>query len=73
MQEYSRSLIEEYCMEHNSAKSRRLQKLVRLSYDPSAEGTDADEHSCQSGNHSGIIRILFQYYPDAEAAGTGTD
>ena len=42
MQEYSRILIEEYCMEHNSAKSKRLQKLVELSYDISAEGTDAD-------------------------------
>ena len=42
MQEYSRILIEEYCMEHDSAKSRRLQKLVELSYDLSAEGRDAD-------------------------------
>ena len=32
-----------------------------------------NEYSCQSGNHSDIIRISFQYYPDAEAAGTGTD
>ena len=31
------------------------------------------EYSCQSGNHSDIIRISLQYYPDAEAAGTGTD
>ena len=30
MQEYSRILIEEYCMTHNSAKSRRLQKLVKI-------------------------------------------
>lgn len=42
MREYSRILIEEYCMEHDSAKSRRLQKLVELSYDVAAEGTDAD-------------------------------
>ena len=42
MQEYSRILIEEYCDKHNSAKSRRLQKLVKLSYDLSAEGTEAD-------------------------------
>lgn len=41
MREYSRILIEEYCMEHDSAKSRRLQKLVELSYDVAAEGTDA--------------------------------
>jgi hypothetical protein len=42
MQEYSRILIEEYCMEHNSAKSRRLEKLVRLSNDLYAEATDSD-------------------------------
>ena len=42
MQEYSRILIEEYCLTHNSAKSKRLQKLVELSYDPGAEATDAD-------------------------------
>ena len=42
MQEYSRILIERYCMEHNSAKSRRLQKLVEMSYDLSAVGTDSD-------------------------------
>ncbi len=42
MQEYSRILIEEYCMGHNSAKSKRLQKLVELSYDLAAEGTEAD-------------------------------
>ena len=28
MDEYSRILIEQYCMDHSSAKSRRLQKLV---------------------------------------------
>ena len=42
MQEYSRIPIERYCMEHNSAKSRRLQKLVEMSYDLSAVGTDLD-------------------------------
>lgn len=42
MQEYSRILIERYCMEHNSAKSRRLRKLVEMSYDLSAVGTDSD-------------------------------
>ncbi|MFR5243669.1 MAG: hypothetical protein ACLTFJ_02415 [Clostridium sp.] len=42
MQEYSRILIERYCMEHNSAKSRRLQKLVEMSYDLSAVGTDSE-------------------------------
>ena len=29
-------------MEHNSTKSRRLEKLVEMSYDIAAEGTDAD-------------------------------
>ena len=42
MPEYSRILIEEYCMKHNSAKSRRLRKLVEMSYDLAAEGTDSD-------------------------------
>ena len=42
MNEYSRILIEEYCMTHNSAKSRRLAKLVAKSYDLSAEGTDSE-------------------------------
>lgn len=42
MQEYSRMLIEEYCMGHNSAKSRRLGKIVEMSYNSSAIGTDSD-------------------------------
>ncbi len=42
MQEYSRILIEDYCMSHDSAKSRRLEKLVKMSYDMYAEGTDSD-------------------------------
>ena len=42
MQEYSRILIEEYCMTHNSAKSRRLQKLVKMSYDMYAEGNESE-------------------------------
>ena len=42
MQEYSRIVIEEYCSTHNSAKSKRLEKLVEMSYDMSAEGTDDD-------------------------------
>ena len=42
MLEYSRILIEEYCMNHTSAKSKRLQKLVNKSYDLNAEYTDAD-------------------------------
>lgn len=42
MDEYSRILIEQYCMQTNSAKSRRLEKLVRKSYDINAEYTDSD-------------------------------
>lgn len=42
MQEYSRILIEEYCMNHNSVKSRHLAKLVKMSYDLYAEATDED-------------------------------
>ncbi len=42
MREMSRILIEEYCWSHNTAKSRRLQELVELSYDITAEGTDDD-------------------------------
>ena len=42
MEEMSRILIEEYCWTRDTAKSRRLQKLVELSYDITAEGTDDD-------------------------------
>lgn len=42
MQEYSRILIEEYCMNHNSVKGRHLAKLVKMSYDLYAEATDED-------------------------------
>lgn len=40
--EYSRILIEEYCMKHNSAKSKRLYKLVQKSYDINVEFTEGD-------------------------------
>ena len=42
MEEHSRILIEDYCFKHNSAKSRRLWKLVQLSYDLSAVASDSD-------------------------------
>lgn len=42
MNEYSRIVIEEYCMTHNTQKSTRLFRLVQMSYDLSAEGSDAD-------------------------------
>lgn len=40
MNEYSRIQIEEYCREHNSKKSRRLQELVDSSYNLESEPTD---------------------------------
>ena len=40
MEEISRIIIEEYCISHNTAKSRRLQDLVEMSYDVSVEGTE---------------------------------
>ena len=42
MDEYSRIIIEQYCATHKSAKSRRIAKLLEMSYDPSSIGTDAD-------------------------------
>lgn len=42
MNEYSRILIEQYCMEHNSRKSRRLARLVNMSYDIEAVASDSD-------------------------------
>lgn len=42
MQEYSRILIEDYCMKHDSAKSRRLERLVKMSYNMYSDGTDED-------------------------------
>lgn len=42
MDEYSRILIEQYCMSHNSAKSRRLMKLLEKSYDMCEEMTDSE-------------------------------
>ena len=42
MNEYSRILIEKYCMEHNSRKSRRLARLVDMSYDIEAVASDSD-------------------------------
>ena len=42
MDEYSRIVIERYCMESNSTKSLRLRKLLQLSYDIEAIPTDDD-------------------------------
>ena len=42
MQEYSRMIIEVYCSRHNSAKSKRISKLVDMSYDVGAMISDGD-------------------------------
>lgn len=42
MHEYSRILIEEYCFTHKTKKAEILSRLVEMSYDLSAEDTDAD-------------------------------
>ena len=39
MPEYSRMLIEQYCAAN---RKRKLARLVKLSYDPGADVTDAD-------------------------------
>ena len=39
MDEYSRIILEHYC---TAKKKRKLARLVRLSYDPGADVTDAD-------------------------------
>lgn len=44
MEECSRILIEEYCENHDTAKSRRLKKLVDMSYDYIMGGTDSDAY-----------------------------
>lgn len=42
MNEYSRTLIEQYFWSHNSKKSHHLEKLVDMSYDPGCMPTDDD-------------------------------
>lgn len=42
MHEYSRILIEEYCFTHKTKKAEILSRLVEMSYDLSAVGSDAD-------------------------------
>lgn len=42
MEEYSRILIEEYCESHHSARSRRLARLVEMSYDLNVIASDED-------------------------------
>jgi len=42
MEEYSRIVIEQYCMSHKSKKSRRLQELLDMSYNMESEPDDCD-------------------------------
>jgi hypothetical protein len=42
MEEYSRVVIEQYCMSHKSKKSRRLQELLDMSYNMESEPDDCD-------------------------------
>lgn len=42
MDEYSRILIEEYCSKHKTKKSKKLEKLVKISYDMTADVCDLD-------------------------------
>lgn len=42
MDEYSRILIEQYCVSHKSKKSGRLWELLELSYCMETEPTDED-------------------------------
>lgn len=62
MNEYSRILIEEYCISHNSKKSRRLSDLLDLSYSFEREPTDDDaiflEKAIQSERNSELKEAL---------------
>ena len=42
MDEYSRIVIEQYCATHKTKKASTLSRLVAMSYDLSAEGSDYD-------------------------------
>ena len=42
MDEYSRIVIEQYCQTHKTKKAATLSRLVAMSYNLSAEGTDYD-------------------------------
>lgn len=42
MREYSRIILEEYCLTHNSKRSRWIERLVKLSYDIASEASDED-------------------------------
>lgn len=42
MLEYSRIILEEYADTHNSAKAKRIGRLVEQSYNLEFEGTDDD-------------------------------
>ncbi len=59
MDEYSRIVLERYCSEN---RKRKLARLVRLSYDPGAEVTDADalylEKLINETKNEGLRRAL---------------
>lgn len=42
MREYSRIIIEDYCRTHNSIKSKKINKLVDMSYDMGTIISDED-------------------------------
>ena len=42
MREYSRMIIEDYCRTHNSVKSKKINKLVDMSYDMGTIISDED-------------------------------
>ncbi|MDD4112218.1 MAG: hypothetical protein PHC56_04195 [Herbinix sp.] len=42
MREYSRIIIEDYCRTHNSVKSKKINKLVDMSYDMGTIISDED-------------------------------
>ena len=42
MEEYSRIIIEQYCRTHNSAKGKRIARLLKMSYDMNAEPSEPD-------------------------------
>ena len=63
MDEYSRILIEEYCRNNDTAKSKRLYRLVRKSYDLSCSKCKDEKYE------EGIILFGTKTCPNCKAAG----
>ena len=60
MHEYSRILIEEYCRNHKTAKSKRHSVLVEMSYDLYCEPiNDASVSAVRFGLSNNSLRIFF--------------